>query len=58
MQIFELILKIYTLKDINNQDVKEKCTYFIDDTMVRDNEFEKIHERIGLKTIPLIHCTL
>lgn len=41
MQIFELILKIYTLKDINNQDVKEKCTYFIDDTMVRDNEFEK-----------------
>lgn len=49
MQIFELILKIYTLKDINNQDVKEKCAYFIDDTMVKDEEFEKFHERIGFK---------
>lgn len=49
MQNFELILKVYTLEDINNTDVKEKCGYFIDDTLVKDKEFEKIHEGIGFK---------
>lgn len=49
MQIFELILKVYTLEDINNKDVREKCGYFIDDTMVKDEEFEKLHEGIGFK---------
>ena len=49
MQIFELILKAYTLEDINNKDVKEKCGYFIDDTMVKDEEFEKLHGGIGFK---------
>lgn len=49
MQIFELILKVYTLEDINNKDVREKCGYFIDDTMVKDEEFEKLHEGVGFK---------
>ena len=49
MQIFELILKAYALEDINNQDAKEKCAYFIDNTMVEDEEFEKIHGGMGFK---------
>ena len=49
MQIFELILKVYTLEDINNKDVKEKCGYFIDDPLVKDEEFEKLHGGIGFK---------
>ncbi|QEK21849.1 hypothetical protein KGNDJEFE_02350 [Peptacetobacter hiranonis] len=49
MQIFEVLLKVYTLQEINRSDEKEKSGYFIDQTLLSDGYFKKFHESVGFK---------
>lgn len=43
MQVFELNIKVYLLKDIMINEVQNYLSYFIDNQLVNDSEFEKLH---------------
>ena len=44
MNVYELKIKIYLLKDIKIEEIQSYLAYFIDSVLVKENEFLNIHE--------------
>lgn len=49
MNIYELKIKVYLLKDIKIDEVQGYLAYFIDSVLIRDNNFLGIHEANAYK---------
>lgn len=43
MQVFELKVKVYLLKDITVKEIQNYLSYFIDNQLVNDVEFKRLH---------------
>lgn len=43
MEIYELNIKVYLLKDIAIDRIQQYITYFIDNTLIKEDEFAKKH---------------
>jgi len=45
MNVYQIRLKLYTLKDINCEDIQIKISHFIDSAMVDNKEFRELHDK-------------
>ncbi|ELC8442567.1 CRISPR-associated endoribonuclease Cas6 [Clostridium perfringens] len=45
MKVFELNVKVYLLKDINQEDTLNEICSFIDETLARNSEFLDLHNK-------------